>query len=290
MKRIWVAITAHRPLDRLSTLLDTVNQYTKFPFKVTVCVYVDYDSQDSLDFLERSLSLFPTLDTEVKVASPGYEGWYLTWAHKTDLALEILNRRHDFYIYQENDMTLTLENFNYWLAWKQRLNGLGFEPGFVRYEEYQDRLVPFDNHYEYSLMGTTPNVWSDVGFTVPKILVVDHEISLFVQAANPYYGAMILDQADGERYIRSDSYDPQKSYEKIGIRNWPIADRSSMGLAFENVPRGYEHRRCVPLIKKDEKYILKSCSLIKHNDYKYAPELQRNGVKVMDYKDMFVLR
>ena len=102
MKRIWVAITAHRPLDRLSTLLDTVHQYTKFPFKVTVCVYVDYDSQDSLDFLERSLSLFPTLDTEVKVASPGYEGWYLTWAHKTDLALEILNRRHDYYIYQEN--------------------------------------------------------------------------------------------------------------------------------------------------------------------------------------------
>ncbi len=290
MKRIWVAITAFRPLDRLSTLLDTIHQYTKFPFKVTVCVYIDYDSQSDLEFLERCLSIFTTLETQVKVASPGYEGWYLTWAHKTDLALEVLNRRHDFYIYQENDMTLTLDNFNYWLAWKQRLNELGFEPGFVRYEEYQSLLVPFDNHYEYSLIGETPNIWSDVGFTVPKILVVDHEISLFVQAANPYYGAVIFDQADGEQYIRSDSYDPQKSYEKVGIRNWPIADRSSMGLAFENVPSGCEHRRCIPLIKKDEKYILKFSSLIKHNDYKYAPELKRNGIKVMDYKDMFVLK
>ena len=214
----------------------------------------------------------------------------MTWAHKTDLALEILNRRHDFYIYQENDMTLTLDNFNYWLAWNPRLSDLGFEPGFVRYEEYNGLRVPFDNHYEYSLIGKTPNVWSDVGFTVPKILVVDHEVSVFVQAANPYYGAMILNQTDGEKYIRSDSYDPQKSYERIGIRNWPIADRSSMGLAFEGVPNGCEHRRCVPLVKKDGKYTLKPSSLIKHNDYKYAPELNRKGVKVMDYTDMFVLR
>ena len=290
MRSIWVAITAFRPMERLSVLLDTVSQYTSFPFKVTVCVYIDYDSQGDLEFLERSFSLFKNLDVQVKVASPGYEGWYLTWAHKTDLALEILNRRHDFYIYQENDMTLTLENFNYWLAWKPRLSDLGFEPGFVRYEEYNGLRVPFDNHYEYSLIGETPNVWSNVGFTVPKILVVDHEVSVFVQAANPYYGAMILNQADGEKYIRSDSYDPQKSYERIGIRNWPIADRSSMGLAFEGVPNGCEHRRCVPLVKKDGKYTLKSSSLIKHNDYKYAPELNRKGVKVMDYTDMFVLR
>lgn len=290
MRSIWVAITAFRPMERLSVLLDTVSQYTSFPFKVTVCIYIDYDSQGDLEFLEKSLGLFKNLDVQVKVASPGYEGWYLTWAHKTDLALEILNRRHDFYIYQENDMTLTLENFNYWLAWKPRLSDLGFEPGFVRYEEYNGLRVPFDNHYEYSLIGETPNVWSNVGFTVPKILVVDHEVSVFVQAANPYYGAMILNQADGEKYIRSDSYDPQKSYERIGIRNWPIADRSSMGLAFESVPNGCEHRRCVPLVKKDGKYTLKPSSLIKHNDYKYAPELNRKGVKVMDYTDMFVLR
>ena len=63
-----------------------------------------------------------------------------------------------------------------------------------------------------------------------------------------------------------------------------------MGLVFEGVPAGYEHRRCVPLVKKDGKYTLKTSSLIKHNDYKYAPELRRKGVKVMDYKDMFVLQ
>lgn len=289
MKKIWVAITAHRPLDRLSVLLKTVSNYDSFPYRVTLCVYIDYDSQDDLEFVEKALSIFKNVDVTVKVASPGYEGWYLTWAHKTDLALEILNRRHDYYIYQENDMDLTLSNFNYWLSWKYRLNGLGFEPGFIRYEEYKGLCVPFDNHYEYSLIKETPNIWSDIGFTVPKVLVVDHEISVFVQAANPYYGAMILDQADGEKYIRSDSFDPEKSYSRVGIRNWPIADRSSMGLAFEDVPVGLEHRRCVPLIKKHNKYVPKPCCLIKHNDYKYAPELYKNGVRLLDCEDMFVL-
>jgi hypothetical protein len=84
-------------------------------------------------------------------------------------------------------------------------------------------------------------VWHDIGFTVPKLLVVDYEVDFFIQLGSPYYCGMILDQADGEKYIRSDSYDPEKSYPKTGIRNWPIADRSSMGIAFENPPRGHEH-------------------------------------------------
>ena len=99
MKSIWVAITAHKPLDRLSTLLNTLSQYDSFPYKVTACIYIDYDSQGDLEFLEKSVNIFKNVNTSVKVASPGYEGWYLTWAHKTDLALEILNRRHDYYIY-----------------------------------------------------------------------------------------------------------------------------------------------------------------------------------------------
>ena len=289
MQSIWVAVTAHRPLDRLNALLKTISHYDSFPYKVTVCVYIDYDSQDSLEFLEKAVGIFSNIDVQVKVASPGYEGWFLTWAHKTDLALEILNKRHDLYIYQENDMELTLENLKYWLTWKPRLNKLGLEPGFIRYEDCDGLKVPFDNHCVHSLVGETSNVWADIGFTVPKVLVVDHEISVFVQAANPYYGAMILDQVDGEQYIRSESYDPQKSYEKVGIRNWPIADRSSMGLAFENLPAGYEHRRCVPLVRRNKKYVLRESSLIKHNDYKYAPELKQKGVELLDYTELFAL-
>jgi hypothetical protein len=228
------------------------------------------------------LSTVEGVTFEVKVASPGYEGWYLTWAHKVDLALEVLNKRADYYIYQENDMVLTLSNFLYWVRWRPRLKRLGLEPGFVRYENYESRKIPFDNHYPYSLIRETPSVWGSVGFIVPKILVVDRGINFFVQLANPYYGGMILDQEAADRYIRSDSYDPEKSYSRVGIRNWPIADRSSMGLAFEDVPLGYEHTRCVPVHKQDGVYKLHPDGLILHDDVKYSEQLSKLHRTLLD--------
>ena len=288
-KKIWVAITAHNPLERIDSLLRVINAYSAYPCQVNICVYINYDAQDDVETLATVLNTVSHATTEIKVASPDYKNWYLTWAHKTDLALEILNRRADFYIYQENDMVLTADNFLYWVRWKPRLNRLGLEPGFVRYEDYLGKQVPFDNHYRYSLVRETPKVWSDVGFTVPKILVVDHDVNFFAQLANPYYGAMILNQADGEKYIRSESFDPEHSYRKVGIRNWPIADRSSMGLAFESVPDGYEHRRCVPVVRRDGVYQLQPCGLVLHDDVKYSKNLEDRQEPLLDCSQIFKL-
>jgi hypothetical protein len=281
-KKIWVAITAHRPLARIDPLINVVRAYSDFPCDVSINIYVDYESQDCVEDLEKILIAVSNKTVDIKIASPEYENWYLTWAHKTDLALAVLNRQADFYIYQENDMVLTLENFLYWVRWKPRLSQLGLEPGFVRYENYEDKRIAFDNYFPYSLSRETPNIWGSAGFTVPKLLVVDRAIHFFVQLANPYYGAMILDQADGELYICSDSYDPQKSFEKVGIRNWPIADRSSMGLAFEDVPTGCEHRRCVPMYKHEGVYKLHPVGLIQHDDLKYSSKLKELHGSLLD--------
>ncbi len=289
-QRIWVAITAYKPMERLSTLLRVISEYEKFPYYVNVTVFIDYDSQEDLDFIQRSLNLFKKVRAVAKVAAPEYAGWYLTWAHKQELTHEVLNRRYDYYIYQENDMVLTLDNFHYWLTWSPRLKILNMEPGFIRYEEFDGKKVPFDNHLKHHLLSKTPNVWDRVGFTVHKQLVIDHEVKLFAQPANPYYGAMILDQDDAVRYVRSKSCKPEESYELVGIRNWPLADRSSMGLAFEYPPVGLEHRRFVPLVQRGEQYEPMECCLIKHDDYKYAPELERRGESLIDCSEMFVLQ
>ena len=288
-ERIWVAITAHKPLNRLNSLINVLNEYLRYPFQIAVRIYIDYDSQDDVELLENLLEPYKKLDPQVVVAAPGYENWYLTWAHKTDLALEILNRRADFYIYQENDMVITLENFLYWRKWRPVLGRRGLEPGFIRYEEFEGKKVPFDNHYVYSLVKETPDIWGSIGYTVPKILVVDYDIDFFVQVANPYYGAMILDQTDGEKYIRSQSFDPEKSYSKVGVRNWPIADRSSMGLAFEDIPVGLEHRRCVPVVKENGVYVPHPVGLIKHDDLKYSPDLATKPSGVLDCTQIFTL-
>lgn len=277
-KKIWVAITAHKPLERTDCLINLLRNYTEYPFDFNVNIYIDYDSQDDVETLELVLQEFKKLNIQIKVADPGYEGWYLTWAHKTDLALAILNNKADYYIYTENDMLMTYENFKYYLKWSPVLKKYNLEPGFVRYEIQEGKKIPFDNYYVHSLTKETPNVWSDRGYVVPNVLVVDHEVNFFVALANPYYGAMILDQRSGEKYIRSDSYDPQKSYEKVGVRNWPIADRSSMGLAFEEVPFGFEHRRCVPVRKIRDNYEILDRGLICHDDNKYSQSLNRDSL------------
>ena len=288
-KKLWVAITAHNPLVRIDPLLNVLGEYEKFPHEVSINIYINYDAQSDVETLETLLEQFKNLHITVCVASPDYEGWYLTWAHKTDLALAILNRRADYYIYQENDVLIRKDNFDYYRKWKPVLNRYGLEPGFALYETFEGKRVPIGNYERWSLTKETPNVWHNIGFTVPKILVVDHEVDFFVQLGSPYYCGMILDQHDGELYIRSDSYDPEKSYIKTGLRNWPIADRSSMGLAFEYLPSGFEHRRCVPVEKHHDRYKIIEYGLIRHDDDKYSKQFYEKEKDLLCVEEMLVL-
>ena len=328
-KKIWVAITAYNPMNRINHLVNVLNEYMKYPYDFGVRVYIDYESQHDIELLDVTLEPFKKLNIDLVVAPPEYEHWYLTWAHKTDLARAALNNEADFYIYQEDDTLITLENFHYWRKWHPRLSLHGLEPGFIRYENHKGLKVPFDNHHVFSLTKPTPNVWSEQSFQVPIIPVVDREVELFVQVSSPYYAGMILTSQDAKRYIRTKSFDPQKSYHQLcqhrvveaplnekcydyatdpivkehirhsldagvtqvlyPIRNWPIADRSSMGLAFEDIPYGYEHRRCIPIYKEEGKYKPHKMGLICHDDEKYAPELEKRNVDVLDCSNMFTL-
>lgn len=288
-KKLWVAITAHNPLVRLNPLINVLSEYEKFPHDVTVYIYVNYEAQNDVETLESVLAQFKNIKIEIKVASPDYSGWFLTWAHKTDLALAILNRVADYYIYQENDVLIRKDNFDYFVKWKPVLERYGLEPGFGLYENLDGRRIPIGNYERWYLSKETPNVWHNIGFTVPKILVVDFEVDFFIQLGSPYYCGMILNQRDGELYIRSDSFDPQKSYPKTGIRNWPIADRSSMGLAFEYLPQNYEHRRCVPVAKRNDHYEILEFGLIRHDDDKYSKQFKEREKDLIYVEEMLVL-
>lgn len=288
-KKIWVAITAYNPLVRIDPLLKVLAEYEKYLHDVNVNIYINYEAQDDVDTLNTLFEQFKNISIDIKVASPDYEGWYLTWAHKTDLALAILNKKADYYIYQENDVLIRKDNFDYYRKWKPVLGRYGLEPGFALYENFNNKRIPIGNYEKWSLTSITPNVWHNIGFLVPKILIVDHEVDLFVQLGSPYYCGMILDQEDGELYIRSDSFDPEKSYPKTGIRNWPIADRSSMGLAFEFLPEGFEHRRCVPIRKKGDHYEILECGLIQHDDDKYSRQFKERNEDLLCVEEMLVL-
>ena len=283
-----VFVTAYDPLSRFDSLLETLRGYQELPGSKDVFVYIDWGHREDKSTTEQLLRANTTFNKlELVVADETWQGFDLTWAHKNKLLEDIRSKSYDFYIYTENDMLFRSEHFLYWYQWKDRLKNLNLEPGFCRFEKYEDKFVPFDNHMEWQLNRPTKKVWGERPYVVHKILTPLDGVVGFVSLGNPYMGMMILDQDMADTYAASDSSDPVKSFEKVDFRCWPIADRSSLGTAFENVSAGHEHRRVVPIIHSGTSVQIPPYALLEHMDSKYSQQLQAQLNSVLDISQMF---
>ena len=286
--KFLILVTAHDPLSRFDALLKTLKGYSELPGVKNVFIFIDYEHESDAEILKELLEPNVRIQTiNVIVASEDWQGFTLTWAHKNLLREAVVNKIYDFYIYTENDMVFTSENFLYWFYWKDRLKKLNLEPGFCRYEDYKSKLVPFDNHRVWQLNKQTDAVWGERPYEVQSYLTPNDEFLGFVTLGNPYAGMMILDQEMAEEYIISPSSDFIKSFELTQFRCWPTADRSSMGLAFEKLRPGQEHRRAVPLVKNGDRVQIAPCGLLEHCDTKYSKELEEQLGSVLDISEMF---
>ena len=279
-----IFVTAHNPLQRFDCLLETLRGYDELLGTKDVVIHIDYEHRDDKsELLELLCSNVKTLNIEVEVAPSEFEGFSLTWAHKQYFKKAVEAKAYDFYVYTENDMLFNTEHFIYWYTWKDRLRKLNLEPGFCRYESYKGKLVPFDNHRKWSLSGPTLAVWGERPYNVQTYITPSsEEIVCFASLGNPYMGMMILDQFMADEYIQSDSFDPFKSFALTKFRCWPIADRSSMGTAFENLRGSQEHRRVVPVVRSESSVYVHPCALIEHRDTKYSERLENELGSVLD--------
>lgn len=287
--KFLIFVTAHNPLARFDALLKTLRGYEELPGLKDVFIYIDYEHRDDettlKDLLEANVSFNCC---NIVVASECWEGFSLTWAHKGVFREAVRNRYYDFYVYTENDIYFSSENFLYWFLYKDKLKALNLEPGFCRYESYGSKMVPFDNHRVWQLNSDTPDVWGPRPYRVKSYLLpLDDWFVGFVSLGNPYMGMMILDQAMADEYILSQSFDPLKSFELTQFRCWPLADRSSMGLAFENLAPRQEHRRVVPVVKVKDKIQIAPCGLVEHCDTKYSQDLEDKLGYTLDLTEMF---
>ncbi len=288
MSSIYISVTAYNPLSRIETLLEVLKGYETLDLDKEIDITIDHEHAYDLD----EFSLIVAGNTNLRrvsftVASPEYVGYSLCWAHKPSLAYQIVNKKHDYYMYSENDILFTKKQFDYWIEYKDVLKEENLEPGFCRVEKVKDKFIPFDNYRRWNLSGVTSDVWGPIGYNCGfKFRPAESGVIGFTTLGNPYGGFMIMDQEDSEKYIRSDSSHPVKSHAKIGLRNWPIADRSSMGLAFEKLLPGQEHRRAIPLINENGKIKIPECALVQHLDNKYSSALLKNS-PMIDTDTMF---
>jgi hypothetical protein len=286
--KFFVAVTAHNPLERFDVLLETLRAYNKIPGHKDFYIFIDFEhKQDKdivFDLLEPNLG---ACGLNIVVAEPEYTGFSLTWAHKPLLIQAVQAKTHDFYVYTENDMLFTHKHFDYWVSWKDKLKELNLEPGFCRFERFNERSIPFDNYRRWELNGLTKSVWGERPYKAQTFITPCDDFVCFVSLGNPYMGMMILDQDMADEYIVSNSCDPIKSFNLTKFRCWPIADRSSMGLAFEKLAFEQEHRRVVPLTKERGKIRIAPCGLLEHLDTKYSKVLSTENLSLLDITQMF---
>jgi len=53
--RMWVAITAHQPLKRINSLVNTVRAYLDYDLEVKINIYIDYESEKDVETLKSIL-------------------------------------------------------------------------------------------------------------------------------------------------------------------------------------------------------------------------------------------
>jgi len=279
MKKLFIAVTAHDPLNRIEKTLRVLKGYEQLPATTDVEIFIDHDHAHDLEefsaILDKNIS---GCQVSVAVAGPEYHQYYLCWAHKGSLRSAIHKKHYDYYMYSENDMLFTYDNFEYWYSNKDSLRSLNLEPGFCRFEKVDGQKIPFDNYRKWSITRPTRNVWGELPHKNEFILSLNsrHRVG-WMSLGNPYSGLMLLDQQDAEVYVNSDACDPDKSYALTGKRNWPIADRSSMGLCFHDLLDGQEHRRVVAVTREDTLLVIPDYALVEHLDTKYAPALIEEG-------------
>lgn len=266
---IYAYVTAHNPLARVKSLQKILKAYEEYDAHVTVFITVNYEAREDIYNVNSQLKT-SKLKILFNCASVPNMGYVLPWFSANLFSEDVKHKKADYYIYQEDDMILTKANFEYYLFWYDFLKPLNLEPGFIRYEQHGADKIPFDNYHQWYLTKPTPDCLTTGAYQVRSIPVNIPEADLCVQFGNPYFGASILNQADAELYVNSVSFDINESFIKTGCRQWPIADRRSMGLCFENLKQNQPHRRAVAVKQNQDFYIPVSGSLVLHNDTKYT--------------------
>ena len=158
--------------------------------------------------------------------------WRLTWRHRPTLKdLVEKSKGKNLYLYIENDLLFTQRNLDYWLKSRPLLQPSGFIPSFLRVEQSHSRncWFPMDN-----LVNERIRV---------NALEVDG-MRRYAQLPNTYAGCFLLDDELAREFIKSDSFDLEKSKSRTW---WDIGARATAGLQFENVPAGAKSRYLLPL-------------------------------------------
>ena len=258
--KILVSVTFHYVGARLAFLEEVLRELSQFGVaQLDVIVITNTHQPGEIDTLSELCNQF---SSEQKCFSAYVNTsimthpFLLTWCHKKLIREVFLASPNTYthFVYLEDDIRFSCNNFEYFCAFREPLEGYGLIPSFVRVErsEALGCYVSTDNTQPASLVDRR------------KVLIQPYE---FINLPSSYNGMFVLDRELAAEYVQSRSFDADDS---VAMSSWSIRERAAMGLTFEAVPDGFAARCVVPVSTGD--HLIPSCSFVYHLPNNYAED------------------
>jgi hypothetical protein len=233
--KLLVCITFHYAAERIANLSEVVRALSGFiveKMEIVICTNVEDQAilLQVANALPRSSSSFKISFFPAKELSDPLQ---LAWMHKGAIA-EVFLKTPEFthFIYLEDDMALSFENFCYFRCFRDELAPYGLLPSFLR--------VEFDRTHQRWTNSDNPSPFTSA---CPRVPIGD---LTFISPIVPYCALYILDRELAVKHVQSNSFDPGKNpMTKI----WGVREAAACGQCFEDIPPGYSSRYTIPFLE-----------------------------------------
>ena len=215
--RLAICITVHFSAERLVYLEAMVEHFTQLCEDVEVFIVTNANpnngEQKLLDDVLKEKGFKYHFFTPIGIGHP----FLLTWSH-FDVFKKLINDGSiSHFMYLEDDLLVTKDNFDYWQDSLQTLQPLGLIPSFFRIEKKKSDSKWYSSDVkERFLFRKLPKVYKNQDYA-------------FINLPHPYQGMYLLTRELMIEHLNSPSSNPD-----FGI--WGIRERAGHGLTFQNIP------------------------------------------------------
>lgn len=182
---------------RQQYLRQVLASYSQMLCDIEVNIITDEAHQDKIKLLETNFPL-QSHNFQIKIVSfPNLpHPWLLTWGHKQVFKQKFNDLQYTHFICSEDDIEVRKNNIDYWLEHRQRLEGTGFYPSFLRVE-YNSIFKSWRSTdlTENIILNQTP------------VLTVDNRHYSYLNLKNPYQGIFMYDRILMKEHMQSDTFD-----------------------------------------------------------------------------------
>jgi hypothetical protein len=266
---LLIAITFHFDTARLGLLAEVSRSLAEYPVtSMKLVILTNTTDHDQLSLVRRLCTeSLPGKQAEVRTCQSLAHPYDLAWCHKTMIANEFLagnDERYTHFIYLEDDIRLSFQNFCYFVECRDRLRSFGLVPAFVRLE-YRAAVGGFVASDAFSAVYVPVQPHVRLGGVV------------MLNMPNPYNPCFILDVELAKEYVASRSFDRAASRE---VCDWGVRERAAMGLCLENVPPPFHTRYVVPVSAETDQVLPEARISHLPNNYADDPRMPLGKIRL----------